>query len=184
MQDATPSSLSRALLGSLDAAWDTLWARLEGLTADEYWWRPVPGCWTIREVDGVWSADWADPDPVPAPVTTIGWRLWHLAVDCFDGYSAGALGVTGTGLSGRSWVADPDTALGLLDQSWLVFREGVAGWDEEHLWRTLGPRWGASAGRSHVDLVLHAHREMIHHGAEIALLRDLYRAARGGGLGS
>jgi hypothetical protein len=25
-------------------------------------------------------------------------------------------------------------------------------------------------------LVLHIHREVIHHGAEIALLRDLYRA--------
>lgn len=25
-----------------------------------------------------------------------------------------------------------------------------------------------------IDLVLHIHREVIHHGAEIALLRDLY----------
>jgi hypothetical protein len=25
------------------------------------------------------------------------------------------------------------------------------------------------------ELVLHIHREVIHHGAEIALLRDLYR---------
>jgi hypothetical protein len=31
-------------------------------------------------------------------------------------------------------------------------------------------------------LVLHIHREVIHHGAEIALLRDLFRS-KGGGVG-
>jgi hypothetical protein len=30
-----------------------------------------------------------------------------------------------------------------------------------------------------IGLVLHVHREVIHHGAEILLLRDLYRSTHG-----
>jgi hypothetical protein len=32
------------------------------------------------------------------------------------------------------------------------------------------------AGDPFVNYMLHQHRELIHHGAEICLLRDLYRA--------
>src|SRR5215213_1828426 len=54
--------------------------RVEGLTDDEFWWSPVPEGWTIRQrPDGRWAADYEEPDPVPAPFTTIGWRLVHLA---------------------------------------------------------------------------------------------------------
>jgi hypothetical protein len=35
------------------------------------------------------------------------------------------------------------------------------------------PAAGASPG-DQADLVLHIHREAIHHGAEVSLLRDLY----------
>jgi hypothetical protein len=133
-------------------------------------------------VDGTWTADWADPDPVPAPVTTIAWRLWHLAVDCFDSYSSRLFGKTGTGLSGRTWVSDADTACALLGQAWSVFRTGVAGWGDDLLCRPLGPTWRANADRTNLDLALHAKRELIHHGAEIALLRDLFGAtSRSGG---
>jgi hypothetical protein len=68
--------------------------RLEGLTDDEYFWEPTPGCWSVR----------------PRPV-----------------------------------------------------------------WPAEGP-WADSP---YADLVLHINRELIHHGAEICLLRDLYRATHG-----
>src|ERR1700712_4897816 len=51
--------------------------RLEGLTDDEYFWEPVPGCWTLHR-DG--SIDFEFPAPEPAPVTTIAWRLAHVIV--------------------------------------------------------------------------------------------------------
>ena len=46
----------------------------------------------------------------------------------------------------------------------------------------LGPPVGAAEGpcaerTRTADLVLHIHREVIHHLAEIALLRDLYRVS-------
>ncbi|MFF1374880.1 hypothetical protein [Streptomyces sp. NPDC058308] len=63
--------------------------RLDGL-ADEGFWEPVRGCWSIRprgtsaapmsEGSGEWTMDFASPGPVPAPVTTIAWRLAHVTV--------------------------------------------------------------------------------------------------------
>jgi hypothetical protein len=46
---------------------------------------------------------------------------------------------------------------------------------EEGLAEPCGPSEGPWADAPKADLVLHIHREVIHHGAEIALLRDLYR---------
>jgi hypothetical protein len=41
--------------------------------------------------------------------------------------------------------------------------------------RELGPDWGPYEHDSWAGLELHAQDELSHHGAEIALLRDLYR---------
>ena len=38
----------------------------------------------------------------------------------------------------------------------------------------LGPAWGPYAQDNTVDLALHVLDEVIHHGAEVGLLRDLY----------
>src|SRR5437773_1908310 len=80
------------LLVQMDEAYERLRRRLEGLTEDEYFWEPVPGCWTVhRDETGRWVTDYAFPDPVPAPVTTIGWRLVHIA-DCKVMYHEHAFG--------------------------------------------------------------------------------------------
>jgi hypothetical protein len=42
--------------------------------------------------------------------------------------------------------------------------------------RLLGPRGGPYAEDPMAELIAHTNREVMHHGAEIALLRDLYRA--------
>ena len=56
--------------------------------------------------------------------------------------------------------------------------------DEEYRWEPVPGAWnvrpcgsaeGPWADHSMAELVLHINREMLHHGAEIALLRDLYR---------
>jgi hypothetical protein len=40
----------------------------------------------------------------------------------------------------------------------------------------IGPRGAYFADQPMADLVLHLNREAMHHGGEIGLLRDLYRA--------
>jgi hypothetical protein len=83
-----PQPLLAIILAGLDNAWNPLLERLAGISDDEYTWEPTAGCWTIRTNDeGTMVADWADPVPVPAPITTIAWRCWHIAVDCLDSYS-------------------------------------------------------------------------------------------------
>ena len=63
--------------------------RLDGLTDDEYFWQPVPGCWTVSRRGtssapksfggGEFTWDYGGPHEAE-PVTTIAWRLAHLTV--------------------------------------------------------------------------------------------------------
>jgi hypothetical protein len=52
--------------------------------------------------------------------------------------------------------------------------KGVRGLGADGLARPCGPAEGPWADEPMAALVLHINREMLHHGAEIALLRDLY----------
>ena len=75
---------------------------LDGLTDEEYLWEPVPGSWNLRprgeEITtmaaggGDWVADFEHPEPFPAPVTTIAWRLAHLLVGVFGQRNASHFG--------------------------------------------------------------------------------------------
>jgi hypothetical protein len=178
---ATPTrTLSGELLETFDFVWDRLRGRLEGLGDEEYRWEPAPGGWNVRRTaDDNWRVDWADPDPEPAPVTTIAWRMWHIGLACLDSYSDRLFAETGTGLVDKEWVGDAASAAERMDAAWSVFRRGVESWGEDGLWRPLGPAWGRWSEHSNLALAFHAIDEIVHHGAEIALLRDLY-AARGG----
>ncbi len=172
-----PAALSEVVSTAIGEVWDRTLARLDGLGQEEFEWGPPGTTWAVRRLDdGTVRVDWADPDPVPAPVTTIGWRIWHIAVDCLDSYSARLFGVTGSGLSGTAFVADVDEARALLGRSMAVFRTGVAELGDGGLWDDLGPAWGPYATSSKLALALHALDEVAHHGGELGLLRDLYAA--------
>ncbi len=149
--------------------------RLDGLSDNEYQWEPAPGCWSIRDIDGTWVAELDPARPEPGPITTIAWRLWHLAVDCMDSYSARILGASGSGLPDDQFVGTAAEAITVLDTSIDHFVSGMASMGDD-IWLALGADWGSHADRTGFDLLLHANRELMHHGAEIALLRDLYRA--------
>jgi DinB superfamily len=169
--------VSLIVLDALDTSCGFLSERLAGMDDVEYLWSPAQDPWTVIQADdGSLQADWEDIDPVPAPVTTIAWRMWHIAVDALDSYSSRLFGHNGTGLEGRAWVASAAEAQVLLARSVANFRAGVAAWNDDQLFELLGPAWGPYADRTNLDLVLHAQREVIHHAAEIALLRDLYSA--------
>ncbi|HEV3497720.1 MAG TPA: DinB family protein, partial [Actinomycetes bacterium] len=60
------------------------------------------------------------------------------------------------------------------DRHW---HDGIAALDDEGLRRPLGPRVGPYAEDPMAALIAHINREVMHHGAEIGLLRDLYRAS-------
>ena len=65
-------------------------------------------------------------------------------------------------------------ALQQLDEVYLAWREGVTALGDTGLARPCGAAEGPFAAYPMAALVLHVNREVLHHGAEIALLRDLY----------
>jgi len=177
------------LLEQLTWHWEhQLRPRLEGLTDDEYFWEPVPDAWSIaprgasdapiRAGSGTYLLDFAIPEPDPAPVTTIAWRLAHLLVGVLGARNASHFGAAPVDYDSYDYPGTADEALARLDAAYATWRDGVASLDEVALARPCGEH--GFADEPMAALVLHIHRELIHHGAEIALLRDLYLRAGAG----
>ena len=73
------TSLASILRWQFDLTWSLLDGHLQALSDEDYLWEPAPDCWTVRKGStGFWSADWVEPEPDPAPVSTIGWTSWHI----------------------------------------------------------------------------------------------------------
>ena len=65
-------------------------------------------------------------------------------------------------------------ALTRLGEAYACWTDGVRGLGEEGLADPCGPAEDPYGDRPMAALVLHIQREVFHHGAEIALLRDLH----------
>ncbi len=74
-----------------------------------------------------------------------------------------------------TYAGDAATALAFLDEEHARWVAGVEAMDPEDLAKPVGPAEGPFAEHPYAELILHINREAIHHGAEILLLRDLYR---------
>ncbi|HUZ51484.1 MAG TPA: DinB family protein [Streptosporangiaceae bacterium] len=175
-----------ALADQLDWQWQNhLRLRLDGLTDEEYFWEPVPGCWSLRKRGastapmavgtGDYVMEYAYPEPEIPPVTTIAWRLAHVIVAVFGTRNASHFGGPATEYRTFDYAGTAAQALDQLDDAYATWIKGVRGLGAEGLARPCGPAEGPYAASPLAELVLHINREALHHGAEIALLRDLYR---------
>lgn len=173
------------LLDQLDWHWhNQMRRRLDGLDDAEYFWEPVAGCWNVRRRgagvapieagSGEYTIDFAMPEPDPPPVTTIAWRLGHLIVGVFGVRNAAHFGGPATDYQSFAYAGTAAEALRQLDGAYQRWSDGVRSLDADGLGRPCGPAEGPYANHPMAALVLHINREAIHHGAEIALLRDLY----------
>lgn len=183
----------RPLLAQFDFAHGQLADRLIGLTADEYRWEPVSGCWTIRPRaagpgpgatdlggSGPWGRDRAYPAPQPPPFTTLAWRLGHLSESLARraDYTIGAHTLT------REAYCYSGTAVGALANFTLAadqWRAALLSADDAALDRVGYSSYpdGSDPGVPFIEIVWWVNQEVLHHGAEIALLRDLYRVRWG-----
>ncbi|MET0325913.1 MAG: DinB family protein [Ilumatobacteraceae bacterium] len=193
------------LLAQYDHAAARLLARLRGPAADsgdgidlevppltdaEYLWAPAPGAWSVRRrVDGPgpgatelvgagdWGRDGGRPHPYPPPITTIAWRMEHLTAMLLGraDWTVGAHTFTEA-----TMLVSGDAAGGLaaLDHAIAAWRGALAAADDDALDRVGLSTYpsGSDAEELFVDVVWWVNQEVLHHGAEIALLRDLYRA--------
>ncbi len=174
--------MKRELVAQSEEVWERIRARVDGLTDDEYFWEPVPGCWTIRQrADGRWTADGTLPRPEPEPFTTIAWRLWHLIDMYGEDRAPRWLGVPAQGEAIGLDSPDPSppptaaAAVAMLDAAHDRWDAHLAQSDDRALAERVGPVGGQYADRTRAKYVLHMLDEFIHHGAEIGLLRDQWR---------
>ena len=181
-------SLTTDLAEQLDFHWTHhARPRLDGLSDEEYLWKPVPGTWnarrrsdqpppsvTARAGGGEWQLDWARPESDPAPVTSIAWRLGHVIVGVLGLRAHSHFGGPEADILTWDYAGTAAGALDQLDEAYAAWSAGVRGLDDEGLRRPVGPAEGPWAQAPMLTLVLHINREAIHHLAEVALLRDLW----------
>jgi len=174
-------TLAEQVLGALlRKAFDNVRWLLEDVDEADCFWEPTTPCWSVRRREdaargwgtGEWVCEDAWPPPDPLPVTSIAWRMAHLAA-WTDVY--------------RNWTFEdqsfdlarfevPGTRDGLASWLWSAqdsFRAEVDALDDGQL---------ADLRPAHYGPHLPIHRlvsgiavEHVHHGAEIGLLRDLRR---------
>ncbi|WP_328351461.1 DinB family protein [Mycobacterium sp. NBC_00419] len=195
---------TRQLADQLDWHWQhQLRPRLDGLTDAEYFWEPVADCWTVhrgqersdpeiatggqersdpgiatggqeRSDPGIATVDFSYPPPQPEPFTTIAWRLAHVIVGVFAMRNHSHFAGPPADYQSWTYATGADTALTQLDEEYHRWNTGVRALTDDDLRRPCGPAEGPYADLPMSELVLHINREVIHHGAEIACLRDLY----------
>jgi hypothetical protein len=180
-----PLDVSHELADQLDWYWQHHFRpRLEGLGGDEYLWEPAPG-WSLRRRDEATSShaagpgdivvDFALPEPDPPPVTTIAWRMAHVSVGVLGMRAASHFGAPAISYDTASYSLAAADGLALLDRTYADWMAGVQNLGREELEQRCGEAEGPYADYPMAALVLHISREVIHHGAEMLLLRDLYR---------
>ncbi|WP_439944591.1 DinB family protein [Streptomyces sp. BBFR115] len=192
--DFARKRLTDRLTGPVMDSGDGTATRIDGpLTDEEHLWEPVPGCWSVRRrADGpgpratslAGAGDWgrdaaAYPHPWPPPVTTLAWRLSHLTemLTLRADHTAGGHTLT---RDDHPVSGDAATAVAAFDAGAAAWRGALLSVDDAAL-DTVGyctyPH-GGDPEEPFLDIVWWVNQELLHHGAEIALLRDLYRAAR------
>ncbi|APU12750.1 MULTISPECIES: DinB family protein [Actinoalloteichus] len=162
--------------------------RLAGLTDDEYFWEPAADCWNVRPRgtgsaplqvgSGAMTIDFAIPEPSPPPFATIAWRLGHVIVGVLAVRNAAHFGREPTDYQSFEYAPTAAEALAQLDAEYATWLAGVESLGESGLARPCGEAEGAFHADSLARLVLHINRELIHHLAEVCLLRDLYLHTR------
>jgi len=153
---------------------------LTGLTDEEFRWEPCADCWNVRRDTSApsgWSMDYPDIVPDPPPVTTIAWRLLHITHGNWI-YWEHSFGPGQRTFPDLPIYGAADAAIADLIASQRPVTDELTAITDVTLGRPVstprsvdahGKQWPAT--RVFLTLL----KEQVHHGAEISLLRDLYR---------
>ena len=161
-----------------DKFYDRFTARIEGLTDEEYLWEPADYCWSLTPwKDGKLRLQWGLVFDETPPVTTIAWRYTHISDLLSEERCATYVGLEPEGEDLIKEGAPPDAASArdFFERAFARWKRYVSAIDESKVYEKVGlnPRFPES---TRAEFVLHILDEVIHHGAEIGVLRDLYRA--------
>ena len=174
-----------------------------GLTDDEFFWEPFTTTWSIRRQGqcltpnpfgaGEWVADFAIPEPVPVPMTTIAWLYWHIGsvparmcdIDLLGGTRPMASGWTSPYLAHHPIFTSAAEAVTALRDGWQRLREAIERADDDQLEVTTAgytyaagvlPLVAGPPGPAHpaTHFIAGVINEVSHHGSQIDALRDAY----------
>lgn len=162
--------------------------RVAGLTTDEHVWEPYPGMWSIRRRGeaatpgaygpGEWVLDHDRSQDAfaPAPPGTIAWRLGHV-ISGLAGRWAWTFGERRTDPKELvEFTPDAEDTLAMLEHWTSRWTAGLETLTDEQLDVPGfgGYPYGLDPDIPFIGIVRWVNRELIHHLAEVALLRDLY----------
>jgi DinB superfamily len=176
--DSSAALLHRQLSHAFGAA---RW-QVAGLTDDEYFWEPHPRCWSVRRRSsavsaapsgiGEWVTDGEWPPSGEPPITTIAWRLMHLAA-WTEVYRNWTFDDATRSYDDIEVPDDADAAVRLLHVVQGEFSDAVAPLGDRDLMELRRAHWGDEYPIG--ALVWQIAVEHLHHSAEIGVLRDLRR---------
>lgn len=172
--------------GQLGFSWMVLAERLCEIDDEAYLWEPAPGAWSLRPRDqtrtenftglGDWVLEWP-LDGDPERMRTIAWLVSHLTDVFFERWEW-----TFRWSSAAAQRSDFSADRRRGDRSTDPLGNRVAG-GYRRASRRADLHRGIESGHRHRPtgpvryLELHVNRKLIHHGAEITFLLDLYRAS-------
>lgn len=161
------------LMTQLDTSLDMAVARMAGLTDDEYWWLPEPSAATLVRVDGrLVPATVPDDTPRTRTVALLIGHLGEMGTLRAD-YTTGSHSLTRADLT---WPDNAADGLAFLRTGWQAWRDALTSLADAELdvvGRSAFPM-GLDPQVPILDIAWWMNRELIHHTAEIAFIRDLY----------
>jgi hypothetical protein len=171
----------RPFLEQWDYVTEVLFARLDGLTDEEFLWAPARDVWTVRMVDGrpkpdaeVWAAA-----AEPTPPRTLAWTLGHLGA---------SVALRADWLVGSHSLGNDDFVWPMTANEGVAFaRNGLDAWrgglatmtdaDLDTVGRSAYPG-GLDATLPLIEIVWWVNKELVFHAGEAWLVRDLYAHRR------
>jgi hypothetical protein len=188
--DHATERLSNRLAGGEFDSGDGQPIEVPAMETTEYLWEPVDGCWSVRRRatgpgfratalsgSGEWGIDAANaPHPFPPPFTTIAWRLSHLTELLLlrADYTVGTHALTRAGFEPRGTAAEALADFTAAAAAWRRALRDTSDDAFNEVGRCSYP-YGSDADDPFSDVAWWVNQEVLLHGAEIALLRDLYR---------
>lgn len=165
------TAVPEVLTVQLRITWSLAELVLPGATHEQCLWLPTPESWTVRDVGGVWVADWVEPEPQDVGPPSLAWCQWHVVW----WWSTLLDHCTGHGTLRREDVPWPGAAeflptlRGLRDR-WVAFLDTLTPAD---LASNELTRWPYTDGRPFEQVVGWVVVELMKNVAEMALLRRL-----------
>lgn len=162
------------LLAQLDTSLALALERIDGLTDEEFWWLPEPDASTLApNAQGkLRPAPLPDESPRTRTIALLIGHLGDMGIMRAD-YTNGGHTLTPDDLD---WPDNATDGISFLRDSWATWRDALSSLEDHELdvvGRSAFP-WGLDPGLPIIDIAWWMNRELIHHTAEIAFVRDLY----------